>query len=81
MSDAQKLAVLLLHLELHPEELKKYQVDREYARGELKHFGVSDKVIKVVLDGNLREFGKMFKTIRTQVGFGGVHPKHSRRKK
>lgn len=81
MSDAQKLAALLLHLELQPEELKKYQADRGYARRELKHFGLSDQAIKVVLDGNLCEFGEMFDTVRTHVGFGVVGPKASRRKK
>jgi hypothetical protein len=81
MSEAQKLAALLLHLELNPDELKRYQADEETMIIELKHFGLSDETIRVVLHGSLEEFGKLFWPIRKQQAFGAAAVEPSRRKK
>jgi len=80
MSDAEKLAALLLHLELNPDKLKVYQASKKNATAELKHFGLTDKTINVVVNGDLEEFGKLFLTLK-QVGFGAVKGKPRRRKK
>lgn len=82
MSDAQKLAALLLHLELRPEELEKFRSDKKYQRAELKHFGVSERAIKVVLSGNLEALGKLFRPlVPHQVATGIVVVGRHRRKK
>jgi len=80
MSDAEKLAALLLHLELNPDKLKIYQASKENATTELKHFGLTDETINVVINGDLEEFGKLFSVLK-QVGFGAAKVKPRRRKK
>jgi len=70
-SEASRLAELLLHLEMNPKELRRYKDDREAARAELAHFGLSRKTIDVVLNGDLLAFGMLFRrsiAIHTQVG-------------
>jgi len=69
-SEASKLAALLLHLEMNPQELKRYQKNRRIARAELAHFGLSKKTVDVVINGNLEAFGELFAVVRTQAGVG-----------
>jgi hypothetical protein len=80
MSEAQKLAALLLHLELHPAELKRYRTDEKIMRRELEHFGLSKKTIDVVLNKDLAEFGNLFSMLRKLVGFGAAMVRPRRRK-
>lgn len=80
--DDQKLAILLLHLELNPDELLKYGKDPNYARSEMQHFGVSEEAIKAVLGGNPAELGKLFKALTCpHVATGAAVVERSRRKK
>jgi hypothetical protein len=80
-SEAQKLAALLLHLELNPDELERYQDSKEIARAELQHFGLTDKTIAVVLDGSMEAFGQLFEPLRNHIGFGAAEVKSSAPKK
>jgi hypothetical protein len=72
MSEASKLATLLLHLELNPSELTKYQNDPNYMRQELAHFGLSHETIDVVMSGDLEELGKVFKEIAGHLAHVGA---------
>lgn len=69
-SEASKLAALLLHLEMNPQELKRYQKSPKIARSEMAHFGLSKETIEVVINGDLCEFAKLFAPIRIHAGVG-----------
>jgi hypothetical protein len=73
-SEGSKLAALLLHLELNPDELARYQRDPEYMREELTHFGLSQTTIDTVMKGDLAAFGVLFGTLRSHLGVGVVAP-------
>jgi len=78
MSEASKLAALLLHLEMNPEELEMYNHDPKYAREHLAHFGLQPETIDVVLTGSLEQFAAIFEPLRSHAGVGVavIEPKH-----
>jgi hypothetical protein len=69
-SEASKLATLLLHLEMNPEELERYRKNPRIARAEMAHFGLSKETIEVVISGDLCEFAKLFSALRIHAGIG-----------
>lgn len=70
MTEGQKLAVLLLYLEMNPEELDRYKKDDKYARAQMERFGLSQPTIDVVVGEDLVEFGKLFETVKVHAGVG-----------
>lgn len=74
MTEAARLSVLLLHLEMNPDELQSFETDEKAARDEMAHFGLSQDTIEIVCSKNLEEFAKRF-PFMAHLAVGGPHPR------
>lgn len=81
MSDATKLAVLFLYLEMNPDELEVFRSSKKTKRAVMRQFGLSQKTINVVIREDYEEFHRLFRKFIPHAGVGTIVKKPLRRRK